>query len=372
MRNYPVAWVLMTALPPTIGHGGLIDYAHRLISSMMPGDAYGLVEVLLCVQPDEPMIPERAKALDEYAQRYGWTDTGVYARRVRINLIHRYLPQEPGDGGISETDFWNMWRDIMMEHGFQPGDLIITSESYGAQLAQAVGGKHFPYDMDRGIRPSKATRVREDTLDNFDMILPEFQQRLRKTVTLFGAESVGKSTLTRAFSNDQRILTVPEWARGYLESEVGSPVTREQMIDIWAGQAALQRSSQDAAQAAGRAFVIQDTDLFSTVGYWKLHHGDADLGPVPGKLILDAIGLQSDLYIVLGSQIPFEPDPLRYGSDQRESSDEFWIDLCKQYDLNWVYITATEIAIRRHQVFAELRNLFGNPLDYQRRGAEYW
>ena len=84
--------------------------------------------------------------------------------------------------------------------------------------------------------------------------------------------------------------------------------------------------AQHAAQRVARQrpvpFVIQDTDLLSTLGYYRLWQGSA-----PDLVDRLARSSMSDLYIVMNSHIPFEADPLRYGGDQRESSDDFWVDL---------------------------------------------
>jgi hypothetical protein len=55
----------------------------------------------------------------------------------------------------------------------------------------------------------------------------------------------------------------------------------------------------------------------------------------------DALDNKSDLYLIAPSNIPFEADPLRYGDGERESSDQFWIDLCEDYGLNYKVLTSS-------------------------------
>jgi hypothetical protein len=76
--------------------------------------------------------------------------------------------------------------------------------------------------------------------------------------------------------------------------------------------------------------------------------------------------------VILGqAAVPFAPDPLRYGGDRRESPDRFWIDLCERAGLPWVLVDEPTIESREVRIMGELRRLFGKPLAYTRRGAEY-
>lgn len=160
-------------------------------------------------------------------------------------------------------------------------------------------------------------------------------------VTIFGAESVGKTTLSHQLADALEGTWQCEFARPYLET-TGEDVTTQSMHAIWYGQAALQRR----ARREHTRYIIQDTDLFSTLGYWQLPHVSPVIGGCPNKLIRDAKALTSDLYLILQSNIPFERDALRYGGDRRESSDQYWIDLCVQYDLPYVVLGASDKAER--------------------------
>lgn len=157
------------------------------------------------------------------------------------------------------------------------------------------------------------------------------------TVTIFGAESVGKTTLARQLAEALGGEWVHEFARDYLET-TGQDVTPSSMRAIWQGQAGLQRQ----ARVQRSRYVIQDTDLFSTIGYWCLPHVEPRLGPCPTSLVRDARALRSDLYLILRSNIPFAADRLRYGGDRRESPDQYWIDLCRHYALPYLVIDASD------------------------------
>lgn len=335
----PKSYVLMTALPPTTGHRDLIRYAHTLTDEVV---------VILCTQPDEPFTRERYVALMRATE---------HMNGVRVKSYNEFIPQEPDQ----VEGFWDMWRDILQGFGFMPGDYIVSSEHYGVELAKAVEGVFMPYDMDRFINSAKATWVRDNPVENQHFILPEFMRNLRRTVTIFGAESVGKTTVTNLLGPWLNGLRLPEWARPYLET-VGAEVTTERMHRIYEGQKALQIFGE---QSDKTIYVIQDTDLFSTVGYWEMW----DKASMPDSLLFDAQKHRSDLYVILSTDLPFVPDPLRYGGDQRESGDVYWIDLCERENLPYVYITETEG--RANAVRLAIESFFQNNLQYQRSGHEY-
>lgn len=342
------AWVLMTALPPTKGHGNLIRFAKGLSSA---------VNVLVCTQPDEPFVREREQAIAEFCQPVG----------VNVDYIRAPMQQEPT--GEDDDDFWDEWKILFQNRHFRDGDYIVASEHYGAKLADVLGGRFMPYDIAREIQYTKATLVRNDPFAYFNTILPEFQRHLRMRVTVFGAESTGKTTLSRDLTaHSGESLWLPEWARPYLE-EVGSEITPAKMSRIAAGQFALQAQANFLARDI--PLIVQDTDLFSTLGYWEMYSPDT----VRSALSYEAHTLRSDLYLITPSNIPFEADPLRYGGTVRESPDEYWVALCEREGLNYAVLSQSDQALRINEAERLIEQtyweLFASKLNYQREGREY-
>lgn len=338
MKN---AFVLMTAMPPTKGHLNLIEFAAQLAPT----------HVVLCTQPGEPYADQRHTALYEATAHLNRT----------IHRIHRILPQEPED----DPGFWDMWKGFLFDFGFQEGDYIVASEKYGKTLAEEAGGIFMPYDINRELHPAKATLVREQPRAHFDWILPEFQPLLRKTVTFFGAESTGKTTLSKTLAEQMNAHWAFEWARPYLEN-VENVITEKTMTEIWQGQRALQVQM---AKRIDKPFIFQDTDLYSTVGYWK----NWDSASMPVGLRRDARTYDSDLYIITQSNIPFEKDPLRYGGDKRETPDEFWIDLARNNSLNYHVLEEKTLGNRIAEAKSVISSFYSETsiINYKRKGREY-
>lgn len=303
-------WTLLTAMPPTVGHVAMLDFI-RYYRMSTPG------VVLMHTQPDEPDISNRAWAV------------ALEARERNLRFIHdrRELERNPEAPG-----FRQMWIDVMRGHGFEKGDTLVTSEPYGEWLAAGLGGTWMPYDIKREIVAAKATECRERTRlwypETWSMLAPAYRDIHRKTVTTFGAESTGKTTTAKMIADSWNGAFKPEWARGYLEA-VGPEVTNEKMLNIFRGQRSLQGMKID------KPFIVQDTDLYSTIGYWRMYDPDY-YSTVKDRIEKQAYMNKSDLYILCPSDIPFEPDPLRYGGDKRESTDQYWIDLLEEFNLPYV------------------------------------
>lgn len=343
------AWVIMTAMPPTKGHANLIQFATGL-----PVDA---VKVMVCTQPHEPYPSERYLAVSEFVRKLSYD--------MLINLDTIWLCEEVEQNPDADG-FWEYWDAVVQKQGFAPGDMWVTSEPYGQTLADRNAGVFIPFDPNRELLDIKATRIRENPMRFFADIHPEFQPFVRKTVTIFGAESTGKTTLSKELAALYNGHWLFEWARPYLET-VGPDIDVLAMENIWAGQLAAQKL---AYTWTDKPFIVQDTDLFSTVGYWMQPHWQEALGPVPHQLIMDAQFNKSDLYIITQANIPFEQDEIRYGDGVRESPDEFWIGIAKQFDLNYIVLESSSLAERFSEARWAMRMHFEkrHGLTYDRQG----
>lgn len=308
------AIVLMTCLIPTVGHNQLISFASNLVGSS------GNVQVIVNSTSYEPSNGRaRAESLHQ----------AFHSTNVIIHHLYQDTPQNPED----HHNFWNYWANIVKRYiSPKQSDYFVASEPYGLNMANALNCKFIPYDINREVLQVKGTAVRNNLFEQFHNVLPEYQHNLKKTVTLFGAESCGKTTMAKRLAKDLNGYFVPEWARGYLET-IGPEVTDSKMLDIVEGQYALQKSINSLKD---KAWIFQDSDLLSTLGYFKLYGGykRVDLSELHNKIE----NTFSDLYIVMNDQIPFEKDILRYGDGIRESNTKFWIDILVLFDCKYIEV----------------------------------
>lgn len=310
--------ILMTALLPTTGHADLIRFAQSIPQSQ--------VYVLINGRDHEPFPTDlRVDAFKEH-----FTGNVV----IKGSVVN-HAPQNPED---MVDGFWQWWADeINVNFPEVEGqwDYVVASESYGAQVALSLNAEFLPYDIARSLNPVKGTKIREDLRGEWSNILPEFRTHLQYRAVMFGQESVGKTTISRLVAERLSSTWAMEYARPYLE-EVGAELSMNKMEHIHIGQAALQSMIR---KSAVTPFAVFDTDLFSTVGYYRIY----DEGRVPQQCIDSALELSADMYYVLPDTIPFVSDILRYGGHERETDTQFWVSLLEEYELPYVVVPSGSI-----------------------------
>ena len=124
-------------------------------------------------------------------------------------------------------------------------------------------------------------------------------------VSLTGPESTGKSTLAAQLAAHYGTVFAPEFAREYL-ADSGPHYSPEDLEEISRGQLAAEATAVAAAEAQGQRVVFFDSDLL-VIKIWFEH----SFGSCP-EWILQAIACQQyDLVLLMGVDLPWEPDPLR-------------------------------------------------------------
>lgn len=309
--------ILMTALLPTTGHADLIRFAQSIPQSQ--------VYVLINGRDHEPFPTDlRVDAFKEH-----FTGNVV----IKGSVVN-HAPQNPED---MVDGFWKWWADEINVNfpEVNTWDYVVASEPYGAQVALSLNAEFLPYDIARSLNPVKGTKIREDLRGEWSNILPEFRTHLQYRAVMFGQESVGKTTISRLVAERLSSTWAMEYARPYLE-EVGAELSMNKMEHIHIGQAALQSMIR---KSAVTPFAVFDTDLFSTVGYYRIY----DEGRVPQQCIDSALELSADMYYVLPDTIPFVSDILRYGGHERETDTQFWVSLLEEYELPYVVVPSGSI-----------------------------
>lgn len=337
------ALILMTALPPTIGHKALINFAYQFMVEKHHFHDEFRLHVLINSRSFEPLSgKERLQAFQN--------------EFINNHLVKFYLcenddvPQNPED----HPNFWFLWKNLITKYtdGIQFFDYVFASEKYGIKLAETLDAKFIPYDMNREIIKVSGTSVRSNTILRFNKMLPLIKNKYQRVVTFFGQESVGKTTMTnKVFGDDEGVgvTRIPEYARPYLET-LGSEVTDEKMLDIVYGQNAIQNLAR---RNLDNPFIFQDTDLLSTLGYYKLWKGS---WPKECEKLFKRS--KSDIYILMNDNIPFEPDQLRYGGDKRESTMWFWKDLLEDFGCKYYEVKETNLEKQIDEIENVLYDLF--------------
>jgi NadR type nicotinamide-nucleotide adenylyltransferase len=133
-------------------------------------------------------------------------------------------------------------------------------------------------------------------------------------VSLFGPESTGKTTLAQQLAVHYTTVAVPEYGRIYCEI-FGNDCDAEDLRAIVRGQHLL----EEAAARKAKRLMILDTDAVMTAVWSDVLLGQrlAELNDVKA----------ADFYMLADTDVPFEPDAIRYFPDQAERKRMF--DLCR-------------------------------------------
>lgn len=307
------ALIFMTALVPTTGHADLIKFANEMCD---------LVTVVVSGRSSEPIeVDTRIAAFMEH-----FSDNG------NIHYYGHFDDNAPQNSDHSQ-EFWDYWREVAEEanYHYESYTHIIASEYYGKEAAEFLDLEFIPYDIERTMNPVKGSVVRENILNMYSLILPEFRRFIARNYVLFGQESVGKTTLSKLLhKNIVHSSLYPEWAREYLE-DAELDVTRETMSVIESGQSFVDCKARNALD---NPINIQDTDLYSTEGYYRIS-GLAE--GIDHYLRYDLYD-ERTTYFLLPDDIPVEPDRLRAAGTERESTYKFWKNILEEFDLNYVEV----------------------------------
>lgn len=322
--------IVMTALVPTTGHADLIRFAVNIPNTH--------THVLINGRTFEPAeTQQRVEALREH-----FHDIQTLTIKGSVN---DEAPQNPED----HTKFWEWWKtEINSNFPGVDWDYVVAAEPYGEPLAETLEAEFIPYDLQRELNPTRGTTVRGNLWEQWGNVLPEYHEHLNLQTVLFGQESVGKTTISKLVAEQLKSVWVHEYARPYLET-VGNEITDQKMLTITYGQAALQKQHRYNPVTPA---TVYDTDLFSTVGYYKIWG-------TPPKVTVDlAEQFKADIYYVLPDDVPFEVDPLRYGGDKRESTTQFWVDVLEEHDCEYVVVPEGLLADKVKYITEDIKHRF--------------
>jgi nicotinamide riboside kinase len=143
---------------------------------------------------------------------------------------------------------------------------------------------------------------------------------------------------------------VPEWAREYMEVLKTTTVTEQLLQRIVEAQYASERAVDG---YAGKPFVFRDTDLLSTIGYYRIW-GRSE--PRQARELFARS--KADFYVVMNDGIPFTPDPIRLGGDRRESATAFWQDLLEEFACPYHVVRNTYRERQEEEVSTVVRATF--------------
>lgn len=178
------------------------------------------------------------------------------------------------------------------------------------------------------------------------------QGALTIRVCVVGAESTGKTTLVRALSVRHNTFGVAEYGREYTiakkDAGTNDNWSTADFVTIALGQ---QRLEDEQAIGAGPLFFC-DTDAMTTGLWHERYQGTASPE-------VDAVGRMRtyDLFVLCDTDIPWEADDIRLGSETRAAMHERFLEvLTNERTEPWVLVSGT-VEERMATVNTEIKRL---------------
>ncbi|MDF3821371.1 AAA family ATPase [Leptospira sp. 96542] len=277
--------VLGKFYPPHKGHIHLIEEAKKRSDHLT---------ILICSLEKE-MIPG--------SLRFQWLKELCEDKTTEIIWVKDENPQYPNE----DQNFWEIWKQSILNHCKVKPDILFTSEEYGEPLSKVLSCKHIAIDIRRNLFPISATEIRNRPTKHWDYIPKPIQPYFLKRIVLTGSESVGKTTMAEKLSKHFNTNWVPEFAREYLESKP-TPMDMSDFLPIAEGHL---HSENQLAKSANR-FLFLDTDLLTTKVYLERYYNNS----IPW-LTDRALDLKYDLSLFFDIDIPWIADRLRDLGDER-------------------------------------------------------
>lgn len=241
------------------------------------------------------------------------------------------VPEEP----FSKDNREWAWR-TRFALGFSP-DVVFSSENYGEEYAALMGAKHEMYDLERIGVPCQGHLILESMWENFQYLSAPAKAHFAKRVVIVGAESTGKTTLTRKLAKQYNTVWTPEYGRTYADGKIPSLdffEERSWRTSEFVHIVKMQREMENQLAHDANKVIFSDTDSMCTelwheryVGYMSddvrwAHEGAYQV---------------ADLYILAAHDIPLEQDGTREEDEQKRTDMQMrFIDLLKYRRLPYI------------------------------------
>lgn len=229
-------------MPPHVGHAHLIASARPLCETLW---------VLVCTLPGEPIPGDL---------RFAWMqEIGAGSRVVHVD--QRIPGAERENPGAPL-----LWARAIRNIVGVPVSAVFASESYGADLARNLDAAYVPVDPDREAIPISASRIREHPIRYWHFLPGAVRPWYVRRIAV--AEAPRAAELSKALAKHLETVAVP-WYRhvyrtygpgssGALDSPTRDPGSTAETPG--ALEAAMQRSSEDAAARRSNGTIVVHTD----------------------------------------------------------------------------------------------------------------
>ena len=279
-------------MPLHKGHISLVDYALTKCDELL---------LVVCATEKADTIPGLLR-LQWIKETFGDNP------RINIDYLDDILP----GGKVSTREASDIWGEFCL-YRFPKIDVIISSEKYGRYMAEYMGCEWDDYDPSRSKINVSATMIRNNPYKYWDYLADACKSYFTTKICIYGAESTGKTTISRQLSRHFDAIWIPETARDLLRDR---HCEYEDMEMIATRQIATIR----AAEKSSPRLIFCDTDLLTTKIYSQVYYDK-----VPQTLLNLLPTDDYDLYIVLSPDVDWVDDVQRDLEHRREELHNMFI-----------------------------------------------
>lgn len=279
-----------------------------------------------------------ARQCDELIVSISDAKDDVIEAEIRLNWLKHLFKSYPDiKFHLLEDNFDNVhlpleertriWADVIRKV-YPPVHFVFSSEAYGEPFAKHLNAKHISFDPERKAFPVSASQIRKSPYPYWDFIPEIVKPYFVKKICFYGAESTGKSVMTKKMAEKYRTKFVPEVAREMITSNTFS---REDIIAIGREQTA--RVFQQLKKANKVLFC--DTDVITTQIYSR-HY----LKVVPPVLYEFERMVEYDLYFLFEIDTEWVKDGLRdQGSaEARQNMHRIFKEELERRKINYITV----------------------------------
>jgi HTH-type transcriptional repressor of NAD biosynthesis genes len=303
------AFVFGKFMPFHSGHEAMIRFALSHCDHLT---------VLICCS-DKELLPG--------SSRKQWIDCTFEAVPNIDIVIFDYEEEELPSTSVTSSEVSRLWsekfKELVPEHS-----VVVTSEPYGDLVAQFMGIRHIPFDMDKKLYPVSATKIRADAFGNWDYLPECVKEDFITKVVILGTESTGKTTLTNQLAQYFQSAAVQEVGREIIPDSQSFSMEDLQQI-------ALVHAERIADASVGKSpLLIIDTDIHITLSYAQFTFDEL---PAVDEVIYKRN--KADLYLYLNNDVPFVQDGTRLMEKDRDALDHYHRATLKQFNIKYEEIT---------------------------------
>jgi nicotinamide riboside kinase len=201
------------------------------------------------------------------------------------------------------------------------------------------------------IEAGSSAAARHDAAASWPALPPVVRGGLTRRICFVGAESTGKTTLSRRLAERHGTVWVPEYGRDYTIEKIHEGTNDHWSTDDFVIIARRQGEIEDEVAEDAGPLLLCDTDAFATAIWHERYLHE----PAPAVEAI-AAARRYDLYVLCGIDVPFEQDGVRFSESIRPWMQQRFRDGLAARSEPWIEISGS-IDARVAAVDAEIHRL---------------